>query len=241
LLLLREALPDYEINPHMRLANVVKGKLAYTRAMGQYELDFVVLDPATGEVVCAIELDDSTHDTDDGRRRDANKNRWMAQARIKLIRIRMPAEATTIRERLNQPADFSIPEEITYLFEKKPSASRSAESFQKAILSIIFFVLLAWGLTAVIKSMTNSFVNKAAATQQRLVQQNAARLAEANLQKQQDMEQAEARRRVAAEQPHYERVLVKGKSARECSIGNVIDNASILCMKDHFEMVLVKQ
>jgi len=78
LLLLREALSEYEINPHMRLANVVKGKLSYTRAMGQYELDFVVQDPATGEVICAIELDDSTHDTEDGRRRDANINRSMA-------------------------------------------------------------------------------------------------------------------------------------------------------------------
>jgi len=28
LLLLRAALPEYEINPHMRLANVIKGKLS---------------------------------------------------------------------------------------------------------------------------------------------------------------------------------------------------------------------
>jgi len=116
LLLLRQALPEYEINPHMRLANVVRGRLNYTRAMGQYEMDFVVQDPTTGEVVCAIELDDPTHDTEDGRRRDGNKNGWMAKARIKLIRIRMPSDAITIRERMNQPIEhtieYKIPEPI---------------------------------------------------------------------------------------------------------------------------------
>jgi len=68
LLILRQALPKYEINPHMRLANVVRGCLNYTRAMGQYKMDFVVMDPDTGQVVCTIELDDPTHDTDDGKR-----------------------------------------------------------------------------------------------------------------------------------------------------------------------------
>jgi hypothetical protein len=243
LLLLREALSEYEINPHMRLANVVKGKLSYTRAMGQYELDFVVQDPATGEVICAIELDDSTHDTEDGRRRDANKNRWMAQARIKLIRIRLPADAITIRERMNQPINFNIPDEITYSFEKRPRSNSGATPFQGAMLSIIAIVLVVWGFTAVIKGVTNNLINKAVAPQlqlqQQLLQQNAARQAEARLQKQQEMEQAEARRRVDAQQPHYERAIVKGKSARECSNGNVINNDSILCMKDHYEMILV--
>lgn len=96
----------------MRLANVVRGRLNYTRAMGQYEMDFVVQDPTTGEVVCAIELDDPTHDTEDGRRRDGNKNGWMAKARIKLIRIREPSEALNIRELMNKPIDLNIPEEI---------------------------------------------------------------------------------------------------------------------------------
>lgn len=243
LLLLREALSEYEINPHMRLANVVKGKLSYTRAMGQYELDFVVRDPATGEVICAIELDDSTHDTEDGRRRDANKNRWMAQARIKLIRIRVPADATTIRERMNQPIEYNILEERIFSFEKRPRSSKGAKRLQAAMLFIIVIALGMWGVNAVIKGMTNNFVNKVQAQQkqlqQKLLQQNADQLAEARFQKQQEMEQAEARRRVEAQQPHYERMLVKGKTARECSNGNVINNASVECMKDHYEMVLV--
>ena len=257
LLLLREALPEYEINPHMRLANVVKGKLSYTRAMGQYEMDFVVQEPTTGEVICAIELDDSTHDTEDGRRRDANKNRWMSQARIKLIRIRMPSDAITIRERMNQPIDFNIPVERPYrehvnqpiehnmpydgpyLFENKLRSSKGMKQIQAAFLLIIFVVLAMWGVNAVIKNMTSKFVSRVQAQQMQFQQQTAARQQEAILQRQQEMEQAEARRRVEAQQPHYERMLVKGKSARECSNGNVINNASVACMQDHYEMVLV--
>lgn len=257
LLLLREALPEYEINPHMRLANVVKGKVRYTWALGQYELDFVVQDRATGVVICAIELDDSTHDTDDGRRRDANKNRWMAKAKIRLIRIRQPEEATTIRERMNQPIDYNIPIERPYrervnqpiehnmpydgpyLFENKPRSSKGTKQIQAAFLLIIFVVLAMWGVNAVIKNMTSKFVNRVQAQQMQFQQQTAARQQEAMLQRQQEMEQAEARRRVAAQQPHYERMLVKGKSARECSNGNVINDASVACMQDHYETVLV--
>jgi len=243
LLLLREALPEYEINPHMRLANVVKGKLSYTRAMGQYEMDFVVQDPDTGAVVCAIELDDSTHDTEDGRRRDANKNRWMAQAGIKLIRIRMPDEANNIRELMDRPIELNMPEEIIYAFEKKPSSNSVTRTFLGAMLSIIFIGLVAWGFTAVVKGVTHGLFNKVVATQQqqmkKIMQQNEARQNEVRLQKQQEIEQSEARRRVEAQQPHYERMLVKGKSSRECAKGNVITNETILCTKDHYEMVLV--
>lgn len=243
MLLLREALPEYEINPHMRLANVVKGKIPYNRALGQYELDFVVQDRATGVVICAIELDDSTHDTPDGRRRDANKNRWMAQAKVRLIRIRHPEEAATIRERFNQLVDFNIPEEVVYAFEKRPRPGNGEKFIHSAVTFIIFVALLMWGVPAAIKGITNNFVNNVQAQQrqfqQRQLQLNADRLAGDRLQQQQEMEQAEARRRVDAQQPHYERVFVKGKSARECSSGNVIDNASVMCMQDHYETVLV--
>jgi very-short-patch-repair endonuclease len=271
LLLLRDALPEYEINPHMRLANVVKGKVPYSWALGQYELDFVVQDPATGAVICAIELDDSTHDTEDGRRRDANKNRWMSQAGIKLIRIRKPSDAITIRESMNQPIEhtieYNIPETIErpyrervnqpiehnmpwnepYLFEKKPGLSKAERSILSALIVVIGAPLAIWLMISVVSHAANRFSSAVMETamkssQQnlaRLQQQNAARVEQARLMKQQEMEQAEARRRVAAQQPHYERVLVKGKSARECSEGNVINNASVACMQDHYETVLV--
>jgi len=239
LLLLRQALPEYEINPHMRLANVVRGRLSYTKAMGQYEMDFVIQDPATGEVICAIELDDPTHDTVDGRRRDGNKNGWMAKARIKLIRIREPSEALTIRELMNKPIDLNIPEEIVYAFEKKTN-SNSIQKFVAAwFVTIVFIGLLAWGFNAVVKGAINHLSHGLIEKQQQQLQQIVVRQTEANLRIQQSAEQAEARRRVEAEKPHYVRMLVKGKSARECSNGNVINDASIACMKDHYEMVLI--
>lgn len=238
LLLLRKALPEYEINPHMRLANVVRGKLAYTGAMGQYELDFVVQNPETGEVICAIELDDTTHDTDDGRRRDANKNRWMEQARILLIRIRMPSEAFTIRERLNLPGKFDIPEETVYSFEKKSTSKTFTKMVQGAVFLIAAIVFAFWAFNAVIKGVTSNFNSKVLA-QQQMNQQNLIRQAEADSLKKLESEQMEARRTVNVQSPHYERVLIRGKSARECSNGNVINNISIACMKDHYENVWV--
>jgi hypothetical protein len=239
LLLLRETLPEYEINPHMRLANVVKGKLDYIRAMGQYELDFVVQAPATGEVICAIELDDSTHDTEDGRRRDANKNRWMAQARIPLIRIRMPNEAFTIRERLNQPINFDIPEETIFSFEKKPTPEIGTKKIYAAVFAIFAIAFVLWAFNAVLKNVTSSISNKALAVQQQINQQNLTHQAEINSLKKLEAQQLEAGRKINIQPPHYERVLVRGKSVRECSIGGVINNTSVACMKDHYENVWV--
>ena len=237
LLLLREALPEYEINPHMRLANVVKGRLAYIGAMGQYELDFVVQAPATGEVICAIELDDSTHDTEDGMRRDANKNRWMAQARIPLIRIRMPNEASTIRERLNQPINFDIPEKTIFSFEKKKTSGVGTRKINAAVFAFLAIAFVLWAFNAVMKNVTSNFSNKALAMQQQINQQNLTRQAEINSLKKLEADQLEAGRKVNIQPPHYERVLVRGKSVRECSINGVINNTSVACMKDHYENV----
>lgn len=239
LLLLREALPEYEINPHMRLANVVKGRLAYIGAMGQYELDFVVQNPATGEVVCAIELDDSTHDTEDGRRRDANKNLWMAQARIRLIRIRMPNEAYTIRERLNQPINFDIPEETIFSFEKKRTSGVGAGKINAAMFAIFAIAFVLWAFNSVMKNVTSSISNQALAVQQQINQQNLTHQADVNSLRKLETEQLEAGRKINVQPPHYERVLVRGKSARECSVGGVINNTSVACMKDHYEDVWV--
>jgi len=243
LLILRQELPEYEINPHMRLANVVRGRLKYTRAMGQYEMDFVVMDPDTGQVVCAIELDDPTHDTEEGRRRDGNKNGWMAKAKIKLIRIREPVEALHIRDLMNAPIDLNIPEEIVYAFEKRHNSTSFPKFIGAWLVVIVFFGFVLWGLNAVVKDVFNHLSHGLIANQQQRLQQIRTQQTEAKLRIQQsadqEAEQAEARRRVDAEEPHYVRMLVKGKSARECSKGGVIDNSTVACMNDHYEMVLV--
>jgi restriction system protein len=46
---------------------------------------------------------------------------------------------------------------------------------------------------------------------------------------------------VVPEQPRYERLLIRGKSARECARPDgTLDNYTVQCMKEHYEMVLVK-
>ncbi len=51
--------------------------------------------------------------------------------------------------------------------------------------------------------------------------------------------QAEAQRIAAIPRPHYEKQLVRAKTFEECHKGNVIDNVTLTCMKNHYEMVLV--
>jgi len=54
-----------------------------------------------------------------------------------------------------------------------------------------------------------------------------------NLRKQQEI--------TAPQQPKYERLLVRAKSARECARPDgTLDNYTVLCMSDHFETVLVR-
>lgn len=236
LLLLREALPEYEINPHMRLANVVKGRLAYTRAMGQYEMDFVVQNPDNGDVVCAIELDDSTHDTDDGRRRDGNKNRWMAQARIPLIRIRQPDEARTIRERVNQPIDFNIPDGHVYSFEKKELSKKGTKIMYAAVITVVFGAFVFFAFNSLVTGIGNTIKNNAIARQQQNLNQQ---IGTSLVKQPPEAEQSGIRGKVNAQPAHYERVLIRGKSARECSYGGVINNTSVECMKDRYENVWV--
>ncbi len=237
LLLLRKALPEYEINPHMRLANVVKGKVPYTGVLGQYELDFVVQYPATGEIICAIELDDSTHDMEDGRRRDANKNRWMAQAKIKLVRIRMPEEAINIRERI---ANTGVPE---YEFIQSVKSTQNSEFDRKSVrvimraaATVAFAIVGYYTISKVVTSIPEMNVTT---IQQQIIHQNAARQNELLLQQRRKIEQAEMTPKVAAQPAHYERVLIEGKSARECSNSNVLNNRTLECMKDHYETVWV--
>lgn len=52
------------------------------------EIDFLILHAISGDVIAAIELDDSTHDTAAGQERDKRKNRLFEMAGLKLHRTR---------------------------------------------------------------------------------------------------------------------------------------------------------
>lgn len=254
--ILQEQLPEYDIDPHIRLANVIKGKIRFIRAMSQYEIDFTVREKETGHVICAIELDGPTHDTEDGQRRDANKNKWLHEAGIPLIRIRKPKEAYGIRNRMSETMNQQAPNDnINYLTRySRPQNKSAANSLKKYITSLVAIIAIAglimWTLNLGAQKVLSNIGKNAVAQQQRMQQENQQLAnqqktakqkdqAEAVWRKQQEAEQAEARQRVAAQQPRYERMLIKGKSARECTSGNVITNETIRCTKDHYEMVLV--
>lgn len=114
--ILQATLPEYTIRANMRLVDVIHAGNQF-RYMSSYHLDFVICNNLS-QAVAAVELDDSTHDTADGRRRDANKNRWLAEANLKLIRIRKPNEAYQIqaliapRQSVPQEGEINSPEKI---------------------------------------------------------------------------------------------------------------------------------
>jgi very-short-patch-repair endonuclease len=272
--ILKGVLTEYDVCPHMRLANVVRGRIKSTLRMSQYEIDFTIL-KKSGEVVCVIELDDPTHDTENGRRRDANKNKWLRQAQIPIIRIRQPDEAENIKgmiENASTPDSYSpIPvDKNAYVrrpqyseFEILPIAddlptwrpthkSRSRKSANskpykppQAVISVIGTIFMA------IAAYT--FLHEFPTHQQQTIQRMARQNAQARQQviikqqqqlaykRQQEQDQLMAKQYQEAHQPHYERVFVKGKSAKECGHdnGGILDNSTVNCMNDHYEMVLV--
>lgn len=279
--ILQAALPEYTIRANMRLADVVHAGNRF-KYMSSYHLDFVICDEHT-YTIAAVELDDSSHDTEDGKRRDANKNKWLQEEGIPLVRLRNPEEARNIRSLISaaQNQDYRpTPQHDAHKQDYQPIPKDDARKKPGNRIFITLAVILAvagvstWVLNGITQNMLNTG-KTAIATQQtiqpKVEQKNQLQIAIENLQirqeaerveaqreaetlrliekqlrtdteylrKQKEAERAEAQRRAKAQQPRYERVLVKGKSILECSSDKIITNETIRCMKDHYEMVLV--
>lgn len=94
--ILKAGLPGHEIFANVRLADIVRVQRKHRgnkniwlyRNIAQYHVDFIVCDKETN-IIAAIELDDPSHDTSDGERRDTKKDECMSAVGIKLIRIRV--------------------------------------------------------------------------------------------------------------------------------------------------------
>lgn len=89
---------QYLICPKVRVVDVItpnterhakdsKEFLSLFRQLSQWHLDFVLVDPETFQVVCALELDDRTHARPDRRKRDRILNAAFANAGAPLQRI----------------------------------------------------------------------------------------------------------------------------------------------------------
>lgn len=66
----------------------------YGAAVWSKHIDFVIFDIETAEVLLCIELDDSSHDTKDARKRDAFKDKTLDAADIPLVRFRVKGRYT---------------------------------------------------------------------------------------------------------------------------------------------------
>lgn len=270
--ILQSQLPEYTIRANVRLADIIHAGNQF-KWMSGYHLDFVICDHQAN-VIAAVELDDATHDTDDGKRRDENKNRWLEQANIKLIRIRTGQEALQIREQIN--TTMSPQKSLHEILSTKaatpiqlkrrgwqqdpskhpPSHPETRPTLKQKMIGmflvVVTIIAIFWGINFFLQTFLKNMGSHVVAQQQAIQTQNQQRIdaqrmemqkqqAEQAWKKQQEVEVAQVQRKLEAEQPHYERKLVKGKSPEECSPSGVIDNAAVICMKDHYENVLVKE
>lgn len=101
---------DYALFAKVRLADLIQvqrglPKPDYYRAfnwIAAKHVDFVLCDPATSKLLCAIELDDASHDRADRQRRDRFLDDALKAAGLPLLRIRAQRSyrIEELRERL---------------------------------------------------------------------------------------------------------------------------------------------
>ena len=240
--ILQGALPEYVIRANMRLVDVIDAGNQF-QFMSGYHLDFVICDQIAN-TIAVVELDDSTHDTDDGKRKDTNKNRWLEQAGIKLIRIRVPHEAQQIRKLIDE---FKSPEEIHQnpsksfdpnqfhgnLKNYRPRSSNIPTQQKYSIKSQIQKLAILggcstlglWILYSTAQNMLQKIGSDAIAKQQRIQQDNQQRMQAISKQNEAQQWAKDEEIRIAQKIQEdnkkkiikYEQVLVLGKSARECA------------------------
>lgn len=216
--ILKAALPEYTIRANMRLSDVIETKGNEFNQMKTYHLDFTICDDKANPIA-AVELDDSTHDTADGRKRDNNKNRWANKANLKLIRIRKPDDAYQIRELIR---DY-----------KPPKNKTNISGFIFMAASVILTVgLLPKVITGIGNKMNEDLIKQ--------MNQNAAQATKTlnTLKAQQIASQALATPTIMPIQIGQSApgmVFVKGKSLKECAPDNHINETAWRCTKDHYE------
>lgn len=239
---LREQLPEYEIYPNMRLADVIKADWKLFRSIGTYHLDFVVCD-YKAHVIAAIELDDSTHDNPKARERDAKKDGYLREAGIRLFRIRAPHEANQIAKLIkfggSERTAFNPREGAPFARSciKQPSIFSESTKISLAIMAVSAIGL--WVFWLLLFNNASQNFKKQIADRVAVAKQAENEQQKILIQRGQEISNQLPSQNVLA-QPVYQQVLVKGKSVRECrGAGNVIDNKSVQCMNDHYEMVEV--
>ncbi|EEM6321211.1 DUF2726 domain-containing protein [Salmonella enterica] len=91
---------EYFISPQVRLVDVISPSVSryknnslyfkLFRSLSQYSVDFIIVRKSDYQVVCVVELDDSTHDRADRIKRDLKVNTALESADILILRSRSP-------------------------------------------------------------------------------------------------------------------------------------------------------
>lgn len=198
--ILQAALPEYTIRANVRLADVIHAGNRFKYISG-YHLDFVICDERAN-TIAAVELDDSSHDTEDGKRRDANKSKWLHEAGIPLVRLRNPEEAQNIRGLLRAAQNQNYqptPQHDTRKKDSPPIPKHDArkKSGKRIFITLAIFLAIAWVSTWMLKTITQNIFNtgkNAIAAQQKVQPKNQLQIAVENLQIRQEAERAETQR-----------------------------------------------
>lgn len=97
--LLRERTPEeIMICPKVRLADILavengnKHYMTHFNKISQKHVDFVLCDASDMEILCAVELDDSSHELKDRKKRDKFVNRAFEAAGVDIIHIPLKSE-----------------------------------------------------------------------------------------------------------------------------------------------------
>lgn len=98
---------DVYINCKVRLADLVdtinsRDMASFNRICSKH-IDFILIDPKTSKIVCAVELDDKSHNSRAAMKRDSFKDAVLQQCAIPLIRIRAAKDYHTVLEQTIKP------------------------------------------------------------------------------------------------------------------------------------------
>lgn len=239
--LLKVSLPEFEIYPNMRLADVIKADRKLFNQICKYHLDFVICDHQA-HVIAAVELDDYTHDNNQARERDAKKDEFLRSADIRLFRICLPNEAIQVAKLIR---DGGLAESV---FVRRKNAPFLSKPTQRMPIDVHNFLLLMgvsaigmlvfWvGFNSFSQNLQKQTFDRIVVAQQVAVEQQIKREKEA-------LKSGE--RRILPDSAQNNMVqqamggvtLVKAKSARECrNSDGAMDNKTVLCMKDHYVML----
>ena len=96
---LRQAVPDLDVFGQVRLEDVINVKRGLPQSertsarnrIKSRHLDFVLCEPGSTRIVCAVELDDASHASERARASDELKNQALRAAGVPLVRVNAKA------------------------------------------------------------------------------------------------------------------------------------------------------